>query len=163
MKRFHVHLRVKSLGDSVRFYSALFGAPPNVSHSDYAKWMLDDLYINFAISARGHESGIDHLGFQVETEDQLKEMHSRLERAEMPIESEQEAACCYARSDKHWSVDPQGIPWESYRNLNTIPTFKDGVVGPPPVKTTNCCGPTTISVKPLAAQCAVPEIKKITP
>lgn len=125
MKRFHVHVSVADLQASIRFYSALFAAQPTLVKEDYAKWMLDDPRLNFAISSRGAASdpGVDHLGFQVETEDELADMHARLAAAELPLQAQIGANCCYAKSDKYWSVDPQGIAWESYRTLASIPTF----------------------------------------
>lgn len=126
MKRFHVHVSVADLSTSVRFYSALFAAEPTVLENDYAKWMLDDPRVNFAISQRDVEAsktGVDHLGIQVETEDELTEMHARLAAAELPIEAQVGTNCCYAKSDKYWSVDPQGVPWESYRTLGAVPMY----------------------------------------
>ncbi|NRO99210.1 glyoxalase/bleomycin resistance/dioxygenase family protein [Paraburkholderia sp. NMBU_R16] len=123
MKRLHVHLAVEDLAASVRFYSALFASEPTVRKPDYAKWMLDDPRVNFAISQRGAVPGLDHLGIQVESEAELSEMHSRLEGAAMPVDAQPGTACCYARSDKYWTVDPQGIAWESYHTLSDIPTF----------------------------------------
>lgn len=126
MKRFHVHISVADLSASIRFYSALFAADPTVTKSDYAKWMLDDPRVNFAISQRTTEStdtGVDHLGIQVETEGELVEMQTRLAKADLPIEAQIGTSCCYAKSDKYWSVDPQGIAWESYQTLAAIPTY----------------------------------------
>jgi len=123
MKRLHVHLAVEDLAASIRFYSALFASEPTVEKPDYAKWMLDDPRVNFAISQRGAAPGLDHLGIQVESEAELAEMHTRLEGAAMPVDAQPGTACCYARSDKYWTVDPQGIPWESYHTLSNIPTF----------------------------------------
>lgn len=123
MKRMHVHVAVTDLAESVRFYSALFAAEPTVLKNDYAKWMLDDPRVNFAISARGRVAGLDHLGLQVENENELQEMHARLAQAALPIEAETGAACCYVESDKYWTIDPQGIAWESFHTLTTIPVF----------------------------------------
>lgn len=123
MKRFHVHVGVADLADSIRFYSALFAAEPAVVKDDYAKWMLDDPRINFAISQRGAAPGLDHLGVQVENESELAEMHTRLSSAALPVDEEIGTACCYARSDKYWTVDPQGIAWETYQTLGEVPTF----------------------------------------
>ncbi|TCG09559.1 glyoxalase/bleomycin resistance/dioxygenase family protein [Paraburkholderia steynii] len=126
MKRFHVHVSVADLPASIRFYSALFAAEPTVLKSDYAKWMLDDPHVNFSISQRGIEAadtGVDHLGIQVETEAELTEMHARLAAADLPVEAQVGTNCCYAKSDKYWSVDPQGVAWESYRTLGAVPMY----------------------------------------
>jgi hypothetical protein len=123
MKRFHVHVAVTDLTASIRFYSALFATEPTVVKSDYAKWMLDDPRVNFAISQRGATPGLDHLGVQVENEAELVEMHARLEGAALPVDTQMSTACCYAESNKYWTVDPQGIAWESYHTLNGIPVF----------------------------------------
>lgn len=114
MKRFHVHLSVQDLSASVPFYSALFGTPPTVQRSDYAKWMLDEPRVNFAISQLGHAPGLDHLGFQVESESELQAMTSALRGADLAVIDQQATTCCYARSDKGWVHDPQGIAWESF-------------------------------------------------
>ena len=114
MKRFHVHVSVEDLAQSVRFYSALFSAEPSVLKDDYAKWMLEDPRVNFAISAGSGEPGISHLGIQAEDEDELAEVYDRLSRAERPVVEEKDTTCCYARSDKQWVADPQGVPWETF-------------------------------------------------
>jgi catechol 2,3-dioxygenase-like lactoylglutathione lyase family enzyme len=123
MKRFHLHLAVDDLEKNVRFYSNLFGAEPAVHKSDYAKWMLDDPRVNFAISTRGARQGLDHLGIQVENDAELEEMHARLRAADAAAVEREDAACCYARSDKYWVRDPQGVAWEAYRTLTSIPVF----------------------------------------
>lgn len=126
MKRLHVHLSVPSLEEGVRFYSALFGAEPSVLKSDYAKWMVEDPRVNFAISTRSADKGLDHLGIQVEDDTELQEVHARLAAAAMPVVEQEGTACCYARSDKYWTVDPQGIAWEAFHSLEQIPVFGDG-------------------------------------
>lgn len=141
MKRFHVHVAVNDLAESTRFYSAMFGAAPSVEKPDYAKWMLDDPRINFAISSRGGATGINHLGFQAETEAELAELHANLQTADAAIVSEAATQCCYAQSDKHWVTDPTGIAWENFRSLATVPMF-----GNEPAK-------------PAAAACCVPMAK----
>lgn len=160
MKRMHVHIRVADLAYNLSFYSALFNAEPTVVKNDYAKWMLEDPRINFAISSRTNETGLDHLGFQVDSAEELHEMNSRLAKAELPIETEEGAACCYAKSNKHWTVDPQGIAWESYQTLDTIPTFneKEEQQGIAAV----CCTPAPVAttVKPKAAACCAPSLNK---
>ena len=122
-KRFHVHLAVESLEDSIRFYSALFQAEPAVRQADYAKWMLDDPKVNFAISARGRAPGLDHLGIQVDSDEELETVRQGLAAAAVPVVGQSQAACCYAQSNKYWSVDPQGIAWEAFHSLNSIPMF----------------------------------------
>lgn len=123
MKRFHVHVAVPDLERSIRFYSTLFGAEPSVVKVDYAKWMLEDPRVNFAISQRGGATGINHLGFQVDEAAELGEIHERLAAADAGVTEEKNAECCYARSDKYWTTDPSGIPWESFHSLGTIPFF----------------------------------------
>jgi catechol-2,3-dioxygenase len=114
MKRFHVHVSVQDVADSVQFYSTLFARQPSVSKPDYAKWMLDDPRVNFAISKRGALPGLDHLGIQVEQESELAEVYERLEQAQRPTLKEAAATCCYAKSEKQWIADPQGIAWETF-------------------------------------------------
>jgi len=114
MKRMHVHLAVEDLAQSIRFYSTLFAAEPSVVKPDYAKWMLEDPRVNFAISQRGVAPGVQHLGIQVESGDELGEVYDRLARAERPVVEEKSVACCYAKSDKQWIADPQGVAWETF-------------------------------------------------
>ncbi len=114
MKRFHVHVTVEDLAQSVGFYSTLFSAEPTVLKDDYAKWMLEDPRVNFAISTGSGEAGISHLGIQAEDQGELGEVYERLSRAERPIVEEKDTTCCYARSDKQWIADPQGVPWETF-------------------------------------------------
>jgi lactoylglutathione lyase len=123
MKRFHVHVHVDDLPASIAFYSKLFAAEPARVESDYAKWMLDDPRINFAISNRGGAPGIDHLGLQADSEEELAELKARAQAADMALLDEGETSCCYARSDKYWLTDPDGIAWEQFHTLGTIPTF----------------------------------------
>ena len=123
MKRFHVHVAVSDLEQSTRFYSAVFGMPPSVLKNDYAKWMLDDPRVNFAISERTGAQGVNHLGFQAESAEELEEIHRRLQSADTSIVAEKGANCCYAKSDKYWLQDPTGIAWESFRSLDTIPFY----------------------------------------
>jgi catechol 2,3-dioxygenase-like lactoylglutathione lyase family enzyme len=114
MKRMHVHVAVDDVSASVRFYSTLFASEPAVLKPDYAKWMLDDPRVNFAISRRGGKPGIRHLGIEVEDETELAEVYGRLERAERPVLEEKGTTCCYAQSDKQWIADPQGVTWETF-------------------------------------------------
>jgi catechol 2,3-dioxygenase-like lactoylglutathione lyase family enzyme len=123
MKRFHVHVAVHDLQKSVRFYSALFGTAPTVKKDDYAKWMLEDPRVNFAISMRGSQQGLDHLGIQAEDGTELEELGSRLAQADVSTQAQKGASCCYAKSDKYWTIDPQGIAWESFHTLDSVPLF----------------------------------------
>jgi hypothetical protein len=125
MKRFHVHVAVDDLDANIRFYSTVFQAPPSVQKPDYAKWMLDDPRINFAISKRGARAGVDHLGIQVESEGELTELRQQVEAAEIAALDQPNADCCYARADKYWITDPQGVAWETFRTLDSIPVFGD--------------------------------------
>jgi catechol 2,3-dioxygenase-like lactoylglutathione lyase family enzyme len=123
MKRFHVHISVDDLDANVRFYSTVFGAPPTVLKPDYAKWMLDDPRINFAISKRGLKAGVDHLGMQVESETELTALREQVGAAEIAALDQANATCCYARSDKYWITDPQGIAWETFHTLESVPVY----------------------------------------
>lgn len=114
MKRMHVHVGVEDLAVSMHFYSALFGAEPSVTRPDYAKWMLDDPRVNFAISVGHAGQGIEHLGIQVETADELADVYSRLQAAGRPVLEEGATTCCYATSEKSWVSDPQGVVWEAF-------------------------------------------------
>jgi hypothetical protein len=126
MKRFHVHLHVENLGQSIGFYSKLFAAEPTRVEADYAKWMLDDPRLNFAISTRGSRPGIDHLGFQTDDAGELAALKQRAEAADMALLDEGQTTCCYARSEKHWVTDPQGVAWEHFHTLGNIPVFSEG-------------------------------------
>lgn len=124
MKHLHVHVSVDDLDRSIAFYSALFGAEPVVQKSDYAKWLIDDPRVNFAISRKDDNmTGLNHLGVQVETEDELSELYERLGRANIESQHEGCARCCYAESEKHWAIDPTGIVWEAYRNMGSIAIY----------------------------------------
>ena len=146
MKRFHVHVSVTDLNQSIGFYSALFGSAPTVNKPDYAKWMLDDPRINFAISERARQPGVNHLGFQVEDEAELDAMHARLVKADGAIVHEAGATCCYANSDKYWVTDPQGVAWETFRTLASAPIYGDDAVEATPA--TSCCVPTSAQGAP---------------
>jgi catechol 2,3-dioxygenase-like lactoylglutathione lyase family enzyme len=144
MKRFHVHIAVEDLQDNIRFYSSIFGAQPAVVKDDYAKWMLDDPRINFAISTRGNKPGVNHLGIQVDTAAELKELRVHLIAAQAPLLEQREASCCYAKSDKYWITDPQGVAWETYHTLDSIPVFGADSTSKPegqPGKANACCVP----------------------
>ena len=123
MKRMHIHVGVESLDQSIKFYSALFGAQPVKAKTDYAKWMLDDPRINFAISTRSGKTGADHLGLQVDDDSELQELRERLKSTDMSVFDEGEAVCCYARSDKSWVEDPSGIAWETYKTMEDVQLF----------------------------------------
>lgn len=143
MKRMHVHVSVSDLAASIRFYSALFAADPTVRKLDYAKWMLEDPLVNFAISQRGAAPGIEHLGIQVEDGAELQEVYARLARADRPVLAEGKTTCCYAESEKSWIEDPQGVQWETF-----LTTGERTVYGHDPVKPAAaevperaCCAP----------------------
>ena len=140
MKRFHVHVSVDDLAGSIRFYTSIFGVGPAVEKSDYAKWMIDDPRVNFAISQRGLKAGIDHLGLQVETNDELTQMRGQVSQAEIAALDQTEASCCYAKSDKYWITDPQGIAWETFRTLDSIPVYGNTVREQTAEKAA-CCAP----------------------
>ena len=138
MKRMHVHVAVEDLEASIRFYSHLFAAGPTVRKDDYAKWMLDDPRVNFAISARGGSVGIEHLGIQVENRVELADVYSRLQRADAPVLEEGATTCCYARSEKSWISDPQGVKWETFLTVGESTTYGSSTVSAPP---SSCCPP----------------------
>ncbi|MBE9609531.1 ArsI/CadI family heavy metal resistance metalloenzyme [Chitinilyticum piscinae] len=124
MKRFHVHIAVTDLTRSIDFYSKLFGESPVKVQPDYAKWMLDDPRVNFAISARGHAAGVNHFGMQADTAAELAELQGFADAASSNTALQQgETTCCYARSEKHWVLDPQGLAWEHFLTLSDTPTF----------------------------------------
>lgn len=139
MKRFHVHLHVADLAQSIGFYAKLFGAEPTRHESDYAKWMLEDPPVNFAISTRGSKPGVDHLGIQVGSADELAALKDNATRADMALLDEGETTCCYARSDKYWVTDPQGLAWEQFHTLDTIPVFSEAP--PAAAQAGACCAP----------------------
>ena len=122
MKRLHVHVSVKDLPASIRFYRTLFAAEPVVTRPDYAKWMLEDPCLNFAISTHG-QSGVNHLGFQVESDEELRGMRAQLEAADARLVEENQQPCCYAKSDKYWVTDPTGVAWEAFHTLGRIPVY----------------------------------------
>jgi len=138
MSRLHVHIAVDDLDQNIRFYSALFGAEPAVIKSDYAKWDLADPAVNFAISSRARNAGLDHVGIQADSAEELAALQARLEAAGISGREQSDAACCYARSDKYWSLDPQGIAWEAFHTLDSIPTFNESEEETP---AQGCCVP----------------------
>src|ERR1700760_3454460 len=145
MKRLHVHVAVNDLSQSVGFYSALFAAEPTVVKSDYAKWMLDDPRVNFAISTRGRQAGLDHLGIQVETQGELHEVYGRLRQAGGTVIEQGQTACCYATSEKSWIDDPAGIAWETFHTTGESTNYGDGtgenVARVAHAKEGACCAP----------------------
>lgn len=130
MKRFHVHVHVDDLARNVDFYSRMFGRQPARQEADYAKWMLDDPAVNFAISTRGHgHLGVDHVGIQVDNDADLAALKAQAQAADLALIDEGQTTCCYARSDKHWVVDPQGLAWEHFQTLGSIPVFREAAPG----------------------------------
>ncbi len=148
MKRMHVHVAVADIETSVRFYTTLFASPPAVQKADYAKWMLEDPRVNFAISQRGAAAGIEHLGIQVEDRAELEEVYGRLTRAGRPVIEEKATTCCYAKSDKRWVDDPQGIPWETFLTHGESAVY--GNERPNGDESAACCVP----LEPVAAGAA---------
>ena len=141
MKRFHVHVAVHDLEQSIRVYSTLFGALPAVKKDDYAKWMLDDPRINFAISDRSARKGVDHLGLQAESGAELEDIGQRLAAADVATTAQKNASCCYAKSDKYWTIDPQGVAWESFHTLDSVPVYgEDGRSKAKKEPAAACCG-----------------------
>jgi hypothetical protein len=156
MKRLHVHVSVTDIAQSVRFYSTLFAAEPTVAKSDYAKWMLDDPRVNFAISARGGNVGLDHLGIQVETPDELQEVYGRLQQADRPVLQEGATTCCYANSEKAWTSDPQGLPWESFLTSGESTIYGDSVDLGPIRAASAACG----AAETAQAACCTPKVER---
>jgi catechol 2,3-dioxygenase-like lactoylglutathione lyase family enzyme len=145
MKRFHVHVGVRNLDESIRFYSGLFGTEPTVRKPDYAKWMVDDPRINFAISQRSTKLGVNHLGLQVDESQELPEIKQRFAAADKTsLIDETGVTCCYAKSDKHWVTDPQGVAWEGWHSLGQVEIYgaTNEMVQPETVKQGGCCTPT---------------------
>ena len=139
MKRMHVHVAVDNLDTAIGFYSTLFAAQPTVVKPDYAKWMLEDPRVNFAISMRGNKVGLNHLGIQVENEAELVEVYGRLKAADAPVLEEGKTTCCYARSEKAWIDDPAGISWEAFLTAGEATTY--GKSRPESTPRVRCCGP----------------------
>jgi catechol 2,3-dioxygenase-like lactoylglutathione lyase family enzyme len=141
MKRFHVHVNVNDLDASIHFYSTLFGSAPTVHKPDYAKWMLEDPRINFAISQRDRAAGVDHLGLQAEDGAELEAIGERLVAADAVALSERGTTCCYAHSDKYWAEDPQGVRWETFHTHGEATTYSVPVAQSESTKSEACCGP----------------------
>jgi len=148
MKRMHINVGVENIEQSIKFYNALFGTEPAKAKADYAKWMLEDPRINFAISSRTTTRGVDHLGLQVEEDGELEELRERLRNADVSLFDEGEAVCCYARSEKSWVKDPSGVAWEAYKTMDDVQHFsevesteKDSCCTPESRPKSNCCAP----------------------
>jgi len=139
MKRFHVHVSVDDLEANIRFYSAIFGAGPTVQKPDYAKWMIEDPRVNFAISQRGAQAGVDHLGLQVDSDEELAALRKQVGNAGIAADDQPGATCCYARSDKYWITDPQGVAWETYRTLGEAEIY--GTDAKSGEQAAACCAP----------------------
>ena len=145
MKRLHVHVSVSDLNASIRFYSGLFAAQPTVHKADYAKWMLEDPRVNFAISQRDGKPGVQHLGIQVEDHMELEQVYERLKQADRPVLEEGETTCCYARSEKSWISDPQGVQWETFLTTGESVVYGTDEIRPRLSKAGEpaaCCAPT---------------------
>ena len=141
MKRLHVHVGVENLAHSMNFYSTLFGSEPTVVKEDYAKWMLEDPRVNFAISAGNHaRKGIEHLGIQVESTDELSEVYGRLKAADRPVLEEGQTTCCYAKSEKSWISDPDGVVWEAFFTNGEATTYGDSPALDA-LSNAKCCAP----------------------
>ena len=151
MKRFHAHVHVDDLTQSIAFYSKLFAAAPTRVEADYAKWMLEDPRVNFAISTRGTTPGLDHFGLQTDDAAELAELKARAEAADMALLDEGNTTCCYARSEKHWVTDPQGIAWEHFHTLGDIPVFNEAAPSSAPGA---CCTPSAAAPAPAAPRAA---------
>lgn len=126
MKTFHVHIRVKNLEESINFYNALFNTTPSVQKGDYAKWMLEDPRVNFAISNGHSENGIEHLGIQADSKEELGQIYSHMEKAKGEVEEEGECTCCYSKSQKSWITDPQGVDWEAFYTHGSATVYGEG-------------------------------------
>jgi catechol 2,3-dioxygenase-like lactoylglutathione lyase family enzyme len=158
MKRFHVHVAVDDLDANIRFYSTVFGMPPTVRKPDYAKWMMEDPRVNFAISSRGLKAGLDHLGLQVDSDEELKALRQQVADAEIAAFDQAQATCCYAKSDKYWINDPQGIAWETYHTLGDAQLFGEDTARSAPAaasEASSCCAPA-----PSVVKVAMPKIQK---
>lgn len=153
MKRFHAHIVVENLETSIDFYSKLFGELPTKKMDDYAKWMMDDPCVNFAISSRGHVPGVNHFGFQVDSQEELAEL-KRLAEAATPtgVVDQGRTACCYSNSEKHWAVDPQGVAWEHFYSISDAPEFNQDAAN----QDGACCIPVRGSDQNEEAACCIP-------
>ena len=153
MKRLHVHVTVKAIDQSIGFYSTLFGAAPSVVKDDYAKWMLDDPRVNFAISTHAAAPGIDHLGIQVETNEELAELAGRLKAAGQITLDQEATTCCYAKSDKAWVSDPSGIAWETFHSFGEATQYGEDRPAASSQAASACCAPAKAEKSPSASAC----------
>lgn len=151
MKRLHLHICVDDLSQSIQFYSALFATEPTVNKSDYAKWMLEDPRVNFAISTRGSQTGLDHLGIQAESASELKEVYGRLQNADRPVREDGLTTCCYAKSEKSWIADPQGLSWEVFFTTGESTVYGEDLI---PATSSACCAPKPEATAVVASGCA---------
>jgi extradiol dioxygenase family protein len=140
MKRFHIHISVEDLNKSIQFYSQVFNAQPTIQKEDYAKWALDDPALNFAISTRGNSIGLDHVGIQTDSDEELKRLQAQIEAAGIQGVAQENTTCCYTRSDKYWVQDPQGIAWETFHSLESVPVFSEEEVSTSSGESA-CCAP----------------------
>ena len=150
MKRFHVHVGVADLDASIRFYSSLFAAEPTVRKADYAKWMVDEPRLNFAISTGSDHPGVSHLGLEGDSAEELADIQRRFAAADPQAQDEPDAACCYARSDKHWATDPQGISWEGFHSRGLL---ENEVQTPVQQSGSSCCGDAAKAEPAAQARC----------
>jgi catechol 2,3-dioxygenase-like lactoylglutathione lyase family enzyme len=152
MKRMHIHLSVNDIEQNIKFYSAMFDALPTVKQSDYAKWIIEDPAVNFAISNRCHESGLNHLGFELDSSEELDNANKIINENNLESFEEKGAHCCYAESDKYWVFDPQGIPWENFHTLKGIPIYRANL-GKDKDNSFDCCLGTNDTVKSISGCC----------
>ncbi len=149
MKRFHINLGVTNLAQSISFYSTLFGEPPTVEKQDYAKWILDDPYVNFSISTHSSKAGVDHVGIQAENDHEFNQLRERLSHADAPKVDQEQVTCCYAKSSKTWVYDPDGVAWETFLTHGESTTFNDMTedsqarIANKKEDSSACCVPTT--------------------
>ncbi len=153
MNRLHIHVRVPELPASIAFYRALFGVDPSVRKDDYAKWMLDDPAVNFAISTRGSTVGLDHVGIQVDSVEELAILAGRLREAGTEVVDQVGASCCYARSDKAWIRDPAGLAWETFHTFGEATTYGEDAVARAAGADGACCAPGGAAPRAAAAAC----------
>lgn len=152
MKRMHIHVGVINIDESVQFYSALFGVAPAKLKTDYAKWMLDDPRINFAISTRTGKTGVDHMGLQVDDASELNALRAQMSAANISTHNDGETTCCYSKSEKSWVEDPNGIAWEAYHTMEDAQIFSHSDATP----SSACCAPETKS----QVACSMPSSDK---
>ena len=145
MKRLHVHISVPDLQKSIDFYNSLFGTEPTINKPDYAKWMLDEPAVNFAISTGRGKKGLNHLGFQFDSDEEVDSVQARLSGSQISGMAEKDADCCYANSNKYWTINPTGIPWEQFHTMSEIKTFGDGPSKELKAAASTCgCAPTSL-------------------